>query len=32
MGANLLVAAGSVWATDWANNQVIRLPVAAFNP
>lgn len=30
VGANLVVAAGSVWATDWANNQVIRLPLAAF--
>lgn len=32
MGANLVVAAGSVWATDWTNNQVIRLPLGAFNP
>jgi virginiamycin B lyase len=32
MGANLVVAAGSVWATDWANNQVLRLSMAAFNP
>jgi virginiamycin B lyase len=32
MGANLVVAAGSVWATDWTNNQVLRLPMAAFNP
>jgi virginiamycin B lyase len=32
MGANLVVAAGSVWATDWANNQVLRLPMAAFSP
>ncbi len=31
MGANLVVADGSVWATDWANNQVIRLPLAAFS-
>ena len=30
-GANLVVADGSVWATDWANNQVLRLPLAAFN-
>ena len=31
MGTNLILAAGSVWATDWANNQVLRLPLAAFN-
>jgi hypothetical protein len=31
MGANLVVAAGSVWATDWANNQILRLPLAALN-
>jgi YVTN family beta-propeller protein len=29
-GANLVTAAGSVWATDWANNQILRLPLAGF--
>jgi len=32
MGENLMVAAGSVWVTDLPNDQVIRLPMAAFNP
>jgi YVTN family beta-propeller protein len=31
MGANLVVASGSVWVADLLNNQVIRLPLAAFN-
>lgn len=29
-GGGLVVAAGSVWVTDVANNQVLRLPLAAF--
>lgn len=28
----LVLAFGSVWTTDWANNQVLRLPLAAFKP
>ncbi len=30
MGGNLEVAAGSVWLNDWANDQVIRLPMSTF--
>ncbi len=30
MGANLVVADGSVWATDWSRNQILRLPLAEF--
>ena len=29
-GEVLLLAFGSVWVTDWPNNQVLRLPLAAF--
>ena len=29
-GEGLLQAAGSAWVTDFANNQVLRLPLAAF--
>lgn len=28
----LLVALGSVWTTNWSNDQVLRLPLAAFAP
>lgn len=31
-GEQLFQAVGSVWTSDWANNQVLRLPVAAFKP
>ncbi len=30
-GESLVVAFGSVWTPDWSNNQVIRVPLAAFN-
>lgn len=30
-GGGLLLAAGSVWITDWANEQVLRFPVAALS-
>lgn len=29
-GEPLLLAGGSVWTADWYNNQVLRLPLAAF--
>jgi glutamine cyclotransferase len=29
---NLLQAAGSVWTSDWANDTVVRIPLAAFAP
>ncbi len=29
-GGDTVVAAGSVWVTDGANNQVLRLPLGAF--
>lgn len=32
MEGSLIVAAGSAWTTDWINNQVLRLPLAAFGP
>ena len=32
MGGNLVVANGSVWATDGANNKILRLPLAGFTP
>ncbi len=28
----LVTVAGSAWVTDWANDQVFRLPMAAFAP
>lgn len=31
-GERLLVAFGSVWTTDWSNDQVLRIPLAAFAP
>jgi len=29
-GADIVVAAGSLWVMDWTTNQVLRLPIAAF--
>jgi streptogramin lyase len=29
-GVDMVVAAGSVWVVDAANNQVLRLPLSAF--
>lgn len=29
-GGDVVVAAGSLWVTDWPANQVLRLPIAAF--
>ncbi len=29
-GGDVVVAAGSLWINDWAANQVLRLPIAAF--
>jgi YVTN family beta-propeller protein len=30
-GGGLLIAAGSVWSTDWPGNQVLRLPLSALH-
>jgi hypothetical protein len=29
-GGDVVVAAGSLWVTDWAANRVLRLPISAF--
>jgi len=31
-GERMLLALGSAWTADWANNRVLRLPLAAFGP
>ena len=31
-GGSIVVAAGSLWVTDWANDRVLRLPLAALWP